>query len=176
MGGCGHVLGFRAELRRLRCRARHSWFHRGWSSARHGTFGRGYAWSRTGRCWRPSQAALGADVARFSIYPGFTREGNSPSGLACSIRRRRSLARLAVSGCGRCIRSRVVLTSPAPGLLARGIAEIGTRGGLNSWRWIFVIEGLMVRMRIPAVWACLDWPWLTPSDGRRGLCRVLHST
>ncbi|KXJ89086.1 major facilitator superfamily domain-containing protein [Microdochium bolleyi] len=28
------------------------------------------------------------------------------------------------------------------GLLARGIAEIGTRGGLNSWRWIFVIEGL----------------------------------
>ncbi|KAI1801804.1 MFS general substrate transporter [Daldinia bambusicola] len=28
------------------------------------------------------------------------------------------------------------------GLLARGIAEIGTRGGLNKWRWIFVIEGL----------------------------------
>lgn len=30
------------------------------------------------------------------------------------------------------------------GLLARGIAEIGTRGGLSSWRWIFVIEGLFV--------------------------------
>lgn len=29
------------------------------------------------------------------------------------------------------------------GLLARGIAEIGTRGGLSSWRWIFVIEGLL---------------------------------
>ncbi|KAI8959917.1 MFS general substrate transporter [Daldinia sp. FL1419] len=28
------------------------------------------------------------------------------------------------------------------GLLARGISEIGTRGGLNKWRWIFVIEGL----------------------------------
>jgi hypothetical protein len=30
------------------------------------------------------------------------------------------------------------------GLLARGIAEIGARGGLTSWRWIFVIEGLLV--------------------------------
>ncbi|KAL1873995.1 hypothetical protein VTK73DRAFT_646 [Phialemonium thermophilum] len=29
------------------------------------------------------------------------------------------------------------------GLLARGLAEIGTRGGLSSWRWIFVIEGLL---------------------------------
>jgi hypothetical protein len=29
------------------------------------------------------------------------------------------------------------------GLLARGLAEIGTHGGLSSWRWIFVIEGLM---------------------------------
>ncbi|KAI5856745.1 MFS general substrate transporter [Durotheca rogersii] len=28
------------------------------------------------------------------------------------------------------------------GLLARGLSEIGTRGGLNRWRWIFVIEGL----------------------------------
>ncbi|KAK0713224.1 major facilitator superfamily domain-containing protein [Lasiosphaeria miniovina] len=28
------------------------------------------------------------------------------------------------------------------GLLARVLAEIGTRGGLSSWRWIFVIEGL----------------------------------
>lgn len=30
------------------------------------------------------------------------------------------------------------------GLLARGIAEIGDRGGLSRWRWIFVIEGLLV--------------------------------
>ncbi|KAK3376531.1 major facilitator superfamily domain-containing protein [Lasiosphaeria ovina] len=28
------------------------------------------------------------------------------------------------------------------GLLARALAEIGTRGGLSPWRWIFVIEGL----------------------------------
>lgn len=30
------------------------------------------------------------------------------------------------------------------GLLARGLAEIGPRGGLEGWRWIFIIEGLMV--------------------------------
>ena len=29
------------------------------------------------------------------------------------------------------------------GLLARGLSEIGHRGGLSSWRWIFVIEGLL---------------------------------
>ncbi|KAK0702230.1 major facilitator superfamily domain-containing protein [Lasiosphaeris hirsuta] len=28
------------------------------------------------------------------------------------------------------------------GLLARGIAAMGDRGGLTSWRWIFVMEGL----------------------------------
>ncbi|KAI2468502.1 MFS general substrate transporter [Annulohypoxylon bovei var. microspora] len=32
------------------------------------------------------------------------------------------------------------------GLLARGIAEIGTRGGLNRWRWIFVLEGLFTAL------------------------------
>ncbi|KAE8387363.1 major facilitator superfamily domain-containing protein [Aspergillus alliaceus] len=29
------------------------------------------------------------------------------------------------------------------GLLARGLAEIGPRGGLEGWRWILVIEGLL---------------------------------
>ncbi|KAJ5550743.1 hypothetical protein N7535_001314 [Penicillium sp. DV-2018c] len=29
------------------------------------------------------------------------------------------------------------------GLLARGLAEIGSRGGLTGWRWILIIEGLM---------------------------------
>ncbi|KAI2605593.1 MFS general substrate transporter [Hypoxylon sp. NC1633] len=32
------------------------------------------------------------------------------------------------------------------GLLARGIAEIGQRGGLNRWRWIFVLEGLFTAL------------------------------
>lgn len=30
------------------------------------------------------------------------------------------------------------------GLLARGLAEIGPRGNLEGWRWILIIEGLMV--------------------------------
>ena len=30
------------------------------------------------------------------------------------------------------------------GLLARGLNEIGPRGGLAGWRWIFIIEGLLV--------------------------------
>ncbi|KAJ6153745.1 hypothetical protein N7470_006704 [Penicillium chermesinum] len=30
------------------------------------------------------------------------------------------------------------------GLLARGLAEIGPRGGLEGWRWIFIIEGLAI--------------------------------
>ncbi|KAJ5886248.1 uncharacterized protein N7473_008922 [Penicillium subrubescens] len=29
------------------------------------------------------------------------------------------------------------------GLLARGLAEIGPRGGLEGWRWILIIEGLL---------------------------------
>lgn len=29
------------------------------------------------------------------------------------------------------------------GLLARGLVEIGPRGGLKGWRWIFIIEGLL---------------------------------
>ncbi|QKX57591.1 uncharacterized protein TRUGW13939_04709 [Talaromyces rugulosus] len=29
------------------------------------------------------------------------------------------------------------------GLLARGLVEIGPRGGLEGWRWIFIIEGLL---------------------------------
>jgi hypothetical protein len=30
------------------------------------------------------------------------------------------------------------------GLLARGLAEIGPRGGLEGWRWILIVEGLLV--------------------------------
>lgn len=29
------------------------------------------------------------------------------------------------------------------GLLARGLNEIGSKGGLEGWRWIFIVEGLL---------------------------------
>src|SRR5271170_5608817 len=32
------------------------------------------------------------------------------------------------------------------GLLARGISSISTAGGLTGWRWIFIIEGLIVSL------------------------------
>jgi hypothetical protein len=37
------------------------------------------------------------------------------------------------------------------GLLARGLSEIGPRGGLEGWRWIMIIEGLAVSRFLPGV-------------------------
>lgn len=34
--------------------------------------------------------------------------------------------------------------STVTGLLARGLAAIGTRGDIQGWRWILIIEGLLV--------------------------------
>ncbi|CAI6331754.1 unnamed protein product [Periconia digitata] len=47
------------------------------------------------------------------------------------------------------------LSSAFGGLLARAMAEIGNRGGLSAWRWIFVIEGLFTMSVGVAVFAFL---------------------
>ncbi|KAI0007662.1 MFS general substrate transporter [Xylariaceae sp. FL0662B] len=63
------------------------------------------------------------------------------------------------------------------GLLARGIAEIGTRGGLSSWRWIFVLEGLFTAIVGIAVYFVLpngvgSAKFLTPEQRAFGVNRL----
>ncbi|KAL6405467.1 hypothetical protein AUP68_11223 [Ilyonectria robusta] len=41
------------------------------------------------------------------------------------------------------------------GLLARGLAAIGSRGDLEGWRWILIIEGLMTVVAGSIVFLCL---------------------
>ncbi|OTB03886.1 hypothetical protein M426DRAFT_23409 [Hypoxylon sp. CI-4A] len=66
------------------------------------------------------------------------------------------------------------------GLLARGISEIGTRGGLNSWRWIFVLEGLFTALvGIASYFLLPNGPgsakFLTPEERQFAVAR-LHSS
>ncbi|KAK8080813.1 hypothetical protein PG997_008631 [Apiospora hydei] len=63
------------------------------------------------------------------------------------------------------------------GLLARGLAEIGSRGGLSSWRWIFVIEGLLTIVVAIAVYFILpnglaDAKFLSPEEREFAMRRV----
>ncbi|KAK8042879.1 hypothetical protein PG994_013362 [Apiospora phragmitis] len=63
------------------------------------------------------------------------------------------------------------------GLLARGLAEIASRGGLSSWRWIFVIEGLLTVVVAIAVYFFLpnglaDAKFLTPEEREFAMRRV----
>ncbi|KAH8681725.1 putative MFS transporter [Xylariales sp. PMI_506] len=66
------------------------------------------------------------------------------------------------------------------GLLAFGIAQIGARGGLSSWRWIFVIEGLFTAVVGICVYFILPnslatAKFLTPEERDFAIAR-LHSS
>ncbi|KAH8694271.1 putative MFS transporter [Talaromyces proteolyticus] len=64
------------------------------------------------------------------------------------------------------------------GLLARGLVEIGPRGGLEGWRWIFIIEGLLTVLC--GIIAAIALPngiatarYLTPEEREIALDRLL---
>lgn len=56
------------------------------------------------------------------------------------------------------------------GLLAAGIAKLGGKAGLESWRWIFLIEGVItVVLGIMTLFVLVDTPkrsekWLKPQE------------
>ena len=78
---------------------------------------------------------------RFCICRSFTDAAIWPCALVCSTPRPRCRVLSEV-------RSKQMQTVMGwltyVGLLARGLAEIGPRGGLEGWRWIMIIEGLLV--------------------------------
>ncbi|KAL1977142.1 hypothetical protein VTN31DRAFT_1 [Thermomyces dupontii] len=63
------------------------------------------------------------------------------------------------------------------GLLARGLVEIGPRGGLEGWRWIFIIEGLLTVVCGTVAGIALpnsleSASYLTPEERRVAIQRV----
>ncbi|KAH7413925.1 putative MFS transporter [Phaeosphaeria sp. MPI-PUGE-AT-0046c] len=80
-----------------------------------------------------------AQFVGFRAILGFAEGGLFPGMVLClsTIYTRSELAlRIGV------LYTATSLSSAFGGLLARAMAEVGHRGGLSPWRWIFVIEGL----------------------------------
>jgi sugar phosphate permease len=51
------------------------------------------------------------------------------------------------------------LASGVGGFIAVGVDKINGAGGLESWRWVFIIEGVMaIAMSIPVYFLLLTFP------------------
>ena len=62
------------------------------------------------------------------------------------------------------------------GLIATGITKIGEAGGLRSWSWLYIVEGLISLLIVPFVWYGLpekpaDAKWWTPEEREAMLIR-----
>lgn len=125
-----HVPGVRQELCRLCRRAGIAGNCRGRIAPRHGMILR--------------SSCVGSCLTSYRCYTCLVSidAGTWRCALVCFIPLRLYRAPLVVSG-------QVMLlpwheAKKKIGLLARGLAEIGPRGGLEGWRWILIIEGLLV--------------------------------
>ena len=133
LGDYHHVSRFHAELRRVcggACAARRG---RGWFATGHGT------WKITWRAWALVKTELMA-VGRSSTYPLFIGVAIWRCALVCFIPLHPYREPLVVSQDS----DMTKMTADNLGLLARGLAEIGPRGGQEGWRWILIIEGIFV--------------------------------
>lgn len=57
------------------------------------------------------------------------------------------------------------LASGVSGFLAVGIDHLNRKGGLDSWQWVFIIEGAMSVVLAPAIW----WLLLTFPESSKSL-------
>ncbi|KAF2964218.1 hypothetical protein GQX73_g9346 [Xylaria multiplex] len=73
--------------------------------------------------------------------------------------------------------SAAALAGSFGGLLAAAIEKLDGKGGLEGWRWIFVLEGLLtVVVAVASFWMVHDFPddarFLTPDDRARVIRRL----
>lgn len=71
----------------------------------------------------------------------------------------------------------VIVASAFGGLLASAIARMDGVGGLSSWRWVFILEGILTMgVAVVAFFCVSDFPdgaaWLTPRERHHVLCKT----
>lgn len=60
------------------------------------------------------------------------------------------------------------MASGVGGFIAIGVDKINGAAGLESWRWVFIIEGLMaIVMSVPVYFLLLTFPETTPAFNER---------
>ncbi|ORY76320.1 MFS general substrate transporter [Protomyces lactucae-debilis] len=110
-----------------------------------------------------------AGLVACRVFLGFTEAGLFPGAifyLSLWYQRRHLLLRVAI------FFSSATLAGAFSGLLATGLTKLNKRGGLEGWRWLFAIEGLMtIAGAIVAFFFLADFPatakFLSPDERLR---------